>query len=815
MKSKNSFSHSYLKPSLLGNAPIAIFIITTFYILLAKISFLTTIEPETVCPIFFPAGFAFATVYILRRKALIGIGIGSFLTNIFLTIDIKSLDQTFFINRIPLALLISIGTVMACLSATLITSRLINKEHPLNRGKNVLILLILGPFIYATIAGFIGVTSLSLTNSGSTEDFWYSFKTWWLGDATGIILITPLILAWSSKTSSSKKHTTLFESSLYILITILLCLAVFFQYHSLKYLILPILFWSAYRFGIKTTTLHIIIIALFSIITTVQGIGPFNEEYLNDSILFLDLFLSVITVCSLFLAGIMTEREQTEDSIKISEKNLSDNQILLESTLESPKDVGIYSLGLNYEYLSFNSLHKHNMKIINGIDITLGMKLQDCIVNPTELEQSIAILDKVFSGESISTVGYFEANNSFWSFRTSPIINQNQEIVGATIISTDITEIKKAQENLEKSEEKYRNIFENIQDVIFQTNPNGTFLNISPSIKAVAGYNPEELIGKPTTILQTNEEEPDTIIQLVNEQFIIKNFEKLIKTKEGKTIWINLNAKMIFDKNNEPSHIDAVAQDITQRKEHEKKIASQNKKLEAQNRELEQFVYITSHDLQEPLITLKYFSDVLKTDLTKDTTENISQYLNFIMESSDRMQQLVKGLMDYSRIGHEKSAKTTDSKEIVNKAILTLADQIENSNTEIIVGDLPTVYGDSQELTELFQHLISNSIKFRKKDLPLQVTITSKKVKNNWQFTVEDNGIGIEEQNKPKLFAIFKRLHNREDYSGIGIGLAISKKIVTSHGGNIWVESVFGQGTAIHFTLPIHKEELSQHTTNS
>lgn len=246
-----------------------------------------------------------------------------------------------------------------------------------------------------------------------------------------------------------------------------------------------------------------------------------------------------------------------------------------------------------------------------------------------------------------------------------------------------------------------------------------------------------------------------------------------------------------------------------------KKIASQNKKLEAQNRELEQFVYITSHDLQEPLITLKYFSDVLKTDLTKDTTENISQYLNFIMESSDRMQQLVKGLMDYSRIGHEKSAKTTDSKEIVNKAILTLADRIENSNTEIIVGDLPTVYGDSQELTELFQHLISNSIKFRKKDLPLQVTITSKKVKNNWQFTVEDNGIGIEEQNKPKLFAIFKRLHNREDYSGIGIGLAISKKIVTSHGGNIWVESVFGQGTAIHFTLPIHKEELSQHTTNS
>ena len=218
----------------------------------------------------------------------------------------------------------------------------------------------------------------------------------------------------------------------------------FFQYHDLKYLILPLLFWSAYRFGIQITTLFIIIISLFAIITTAQGIGPFNEEHINDSILFLDFFLSVITICSLFLAGIISERKKAEDLIKTSEKNLRENQILLESTLESPKDVSIYSIGRNFEYLSFNSQHSINMKIMYGIDIALGMKLQDCMTNKEELDESMAVLNKVFLGENITTVRHFEVNNSYWEFRTSPIVNQNNEIIGATVISTNITEKDKS-----------------------------------------------------------------------------------------------------------------------------------------------------------------------------------------------------------------------------------------------------------------------------------------------------------------------------------------------------------------------------------
>jgi len=206
------------------------------------------------------------------------------------------------------------------------------------------------------------------------------------------------------------------------------------------------------------------------------------------------------------------------------------------------------------------------------------------MLNKNELNEAIVALNKAFEGESMTTIKYFEATDSYWELRSSPIIDNSKEIIGATIISTNIDERIKAQEALKKSEEKYRDIFENLQDVIFQTDPNGIFWNLNASIEDFTGYTPEELIGRPTNVLQTDEEEPDAVIKLVNEQLILKNFEKLVKTKSGELIWVSLNAKMIFDKNGNKHHIDAIARDITQIKEKEKKITLRHKKLKIQQK---------------------------------------------------------------------------------------------------------------------------------------------------------------------------------------------------------------------------------------
>lgn len=810
MKTENSLAQPFSIPQMFKYHPIAVLVVALSYILLAKISFLTTIDPGTVSPIFLPAGLALASILILGRKALIGIAIGSFYSNTFLNIGIPHHNEIHLLSCLSEGFFIAIGSVIASSTASTILNHLCKKGQLLNKGQNVLSLLILGPVIFCTITSLIGVTSLYLNGTISTELFWYTYKTWWFGDAIGIILITPLFLSWSLKDAFDRKNFKFFELTLHGLITILVCFGVFFQYNELKYIILPILFWSSYRFPIQITTLVIFIISLFAIITTTQGIGPFNEEHINDSILFLDLFLSTISICSLFLSGIISERKKAEDSIKTSENNLRKNQILLESTLESPKNFNIYSIGLNYEYLSFNSQHKLNMKKLYGVDIALGMELISYKINKTVLDKTVETLNKSFLGESTTIVRHLDIDNSYWESRTSPIISKTGEIIGATVISTDITEKIKAEDALKKSEEKYRNIFENIQDVIFQTDINGVFIELSPSVKEFCGYTAEELIGKPTHFLQPDDEKSDTMIKLVNELSHVNYYERVIKTKSGSLKHISLSAKMIFDNNGNKLHINAIARDITQRKENEKEIAFQNQKLQIQNKELEQFAHITSHDLQEPLITLKFFSELIKTEFPKEIDENIHQYLDFILESSDRMQKLVKGLLDYSRIGNQIELQEINCNEIVNDAINSLSNTIRETNCKIITGNLPELEGYSVELIELFQQLISNAIKFRKKKTPLTIKISAKPIDNYWLFTVQDNGIGIDEQDKEKAFVIFKRFNNREDYPGIGIGLAICKKIIALHGGNIWIESKLGKGSSILFTIPIKKREQKE-----
>lgn len=232
-------------------------------------------------------------------------------------------------------------------------------------------------------------------------------------------------------------------------------------------------------------------------------------------------------------------------------------------------------------------------------------------------------------------------------------------------------------------------------------------------------------------------------------------------------------------------------------------LEKQNKKLQNQNKELEQFTYIASHDLQEPLRSLISFSELLEKEFIGKLGENGEFYINFISKSSKRMQLLVKGLLDYSRIGREKKLAEIDCNQIIKDVLSDMMITIKESNAEITVSDLPHLKGYETEIRQLFQNLVSNALKFRKKDVAPKIKIFAQKKEDDWLFSVQDNGIGIEENNKQKLFVIFKRFNNREEYEGTGIGLAHCKKIVELHGGTIWADSKFGEGSSFYFTIPI------------
>lgn len=233
----------------------------------------------------------------------------------------------------------------------------------------------------------------------------------------------------------------------------------------------------------------------------------------------------------------------------------------------------------------------------------------------------------------------------------------------------------------------------------------------------------------------------------------------------------------------------------------EKTLAKQNQILKSQNKELEQFTYITSHDLQEPLRTLVSFTELLEKEFAGKLEGNGDIYIDFISQSSRRMQELVKGLLDYSRIGREKQLVEVDCNQIVKDVLSDMAITLAESKAKISVGNLPKLKGYSTELRQLFQNLISNAVKFRKKDVIPEVKIAVQEEKENWLFSIQDNSIGIDEKNMHKLFVIFKRLNNRDEYEGTGIGLAHCKKIVELHGGTIWAESKLGEGSTFKFTI--------------
>jgi light-regulated signal transduction histidine kinase (bacteriophytochrome) len=242
--------------------------------------------------------------------------------------------------------------------------------------------------------------------------------------------------------------------------------------------------------------------------------------------------------------------------------------------------------------------------------------------------------------------------------------------------------------------------------------------------------------------------------------------------------------------------------DITKRKNAEAKLQYTLNELQRSNTDLEQFAYVASHDLQEPLRTITGMVQLLQKKYQGNLDARADEYIGFTVEAATRMQALINGLLEFSRVDRQgKPIEEVNMKDVVQAATKSLSKTIHEKNAIITCEDLPTVQVDSLQMARLFQNLIGNAIKFRSERQP-KIHISATALEDKWHFSVRDNGIGIEPQYFERIFVIFQRLHTRTEYPGTGIGLSLCKKIVERHGGQIWVESESGAGTTFHFTIP-------------
>lgn len=500
----------------------------------------------------------------------------------------------------------------------------------------------------------------------------------------------------------------------------------------------------------------------------------------------------------IFVACLRDITEKLALNKKLNE-DISNHSTIFENSVDD-----IWLIDKDYRIILINKVFQNSFFTAFGIQLEKGMVILENVLDPNTRALWKSRYDEVFKNKKLLhiedridlgfTVVYYE-------LYMYPILEHDQ-ITGISIFGRDITARKTVEEALKHSEEKYRTIFENIQDVFIQTNQDGIISEISPSINYISGFKREDLIGTPVQELYFNKADRELFLEEINKKGEVRDFELKFKTDTKESLFVSLSAHLIYDSEGKPYHIEGLIRDISDRKKNEIEIEKQNRKLISQNSELEQFTFIASHDLQEPLRTLISFSSLIKEECKGKINEQTDIYLDFIEKSSTRMQKLVKGLLDYSRIGKEQNLSSVDLNSIVADVQNDLALIINEKNATILTSKLPSIHGYEVELRQLFQNLLSNALKFSKKDMPCKITISAAVSEKQVTISVADNGIGIEEKHFDKIFILFKRLHNRNDYEGTGIGLAHCKKIVDLHGGSISVESTLGVGSIFKFTIP-------------
>ncbi|HEU4350804.1 MAG TPA: PAS domain S-box protein [Burkholderiales bacterium] len=368
----------------------------------------------------------------------------------------------------------------------------------------------------------------------------------------------------------------------------------------------------------------------------------------------------------------------------------------------------------------------------------------------------------------------------------------------------DITAQLDAQLRLRDSEARYRQTFELAASGICHVK-DGRFVRVNKRLCEILGYPEHNLLGRHVKDISHPEDRDVTDAdraRIRNGEIESARFEKRYLRADGTVVWCRIAIALVRDVFGMPTYEVAVFDDITERKKAEAALQEAHEELKRSNAELEQFAYVASHDLQEPLRMVASYTQLLARRYDERLDSDAREFMAYVVDGASRMKQLIEDLLAYSRVGTKGIAFANVSAEAaLRRALFNLRGGIEEAGAVVTHDPMPALPADEVQLGQLFQNLIGNALKFRSEGAP-RIHIVVTESAPEFTFEVRDNGIGIEPQYFERIFMVFQRLHNKGEYPGTGIGLAICKKVVERHGGRIWVESRPGEGSSFFFTLP-------------
>lgn len=392
---------------------------------------------------------------------------------------------------------------------------------------------------------------------------------------------------------------------------------------------------------------------------------------------------------------------------------------------------------------------------------------------------------------------------------------------GLNLIGIRIIRSEQIQKKLQLELDKQSRTLENFRDaidasaIISITDTKGIITYVNENFTEISSYSKEELIG------QTH--------RIVNSQYHPREFFKELwshigrgetwrgeirnKRKDGSYYWVYSSIFPNYNEDGQITEYISIRQDITAKKEEELlRNSTYVQELEQKNRELEQFAYIASHDLQEPISTLLSFTSILEQQEDLALNPETKIHLDFIRSSGSRLQLLVKGLMDFANIGIGQEKRWVSNHELLAQVLEAKKSQLQSKEAHVNINLLPEVYAYADELKTVWQQLISNGLKFHKENEPPHIEISAEDQDTHWLFSVKDKGIGMNQKHLEKVFLIFRRVNAQSEYAGIGVGLAYCRKAIELHHGKIWIESEPNMGSIVYFTLPkINPDDKNRH----
>ena len=366
----------------------------------------------------------------------------------------------------------------------------------------------------------------------------------------------------------------------------------------------------------------------------------------------------------------------------------------------------------------------------------------------------------------------------------------------------------RVEEALRESEERFRLLFQQAAIGIKRLDlADERMLEVNDRLCEILGYSRNELLKMSLADFTHADDlalERKEVERLVAGQISFFTMEKRCLCKDGGVIWVRVTNSIPFAHNERASWWISVVEDITERKQADAELLRTTTELTRSNQDLEQFAYVASHDLQEPLRMVAGYLQLLSERYRGQLDEKADKYIMYAVDGAERMSGLIHDLLAYSRVNiRGEQFQKTSAEEAFCFALRNLSSAIEQAGAIVYHDPLPTVRADKVQLGQLFQNLIGNAIKFHSPDRKAEIRISAREDARFWHFVVEDNGIGFDEKYRDKMFLIFQRLQGPGKFPGTGIGLAICKRIVERHGGRIWANSRSGEGATFHFTIPV------------